>query len=110
MFLTTLSSPHTPRKAELYANLYSIELIPILFLFFFFSFFEFIFLSAVGVLGICHITGIWMPRKKMITDLLLFFISLKKKTAKYFNSFVHGFKKKKTKRNIFFFFFLFFLF
>merc|ERR1712116_60640 len=83
---------HTPRKAELYANLYSIELIPI-----FFSFFEFIFLSAVGVLGICHITGIWMPRKKMITDLLLFFLSLKKKQQ---NISIHSFMVlKKRKQN-----------
>merc|ERR1711911_120880 len=53
--------------------------------------------AEVGVLGICHITGIWMPRKKMITDLLLFFLSLKKKQQ---NISIHSFMVlKKRKQN-----------
>jgi len=64
MFLTTLSSPHTPRKAELYANLYSIELIPILFLFFFFRFLNLFFSRQWGFSAYVTLQGFGCPERR----------------------------------------------
>ena len=84
MFLTTLSSPHTPRKAELYANLYSIELIPILFLFFFFFVFWIYFsLGSGGSRHMSHYRDLDAPKEDDYWFIIIFPF-FKKKNSKIF--------------------------